>query len=63
MKQEKPIPIRKVDRSRRFTDDIVWSIRRRIRAGAKMQHLANEFGVTRRCVADAAHGTGAYKDV
>ena len=63
MKKVKPLPARKVDTSRRFSDEQVWDLRRRVRAGEKIARLSREFGVSRRCVSDAVYGLVAYRDV
>ena len=63
-KKETKVPPLPVGISRkRFTDEEVYEIRRRILAGSTKAELAREYGCSSPTIADAAHGLDTYKDV
>lgn len=58
-----PLPRRRVNTSRRFTNEEVYQIRERLKNGETKAALAKEFRVSRPVISDAAHGINTYKDV
>lgn len=60
---EPPIKAEPIDYRRRFTNEEVWELRRRFKAGETISSLAKEYSVSTPCMASAIRGTGTYENV